>query len=431
MAMLTSPWVPLGVLAALSLISRKLQGSWLAPSAFAGALWSIYIALPLAATGEHISARSIWLLVSLIGCLQVGAFIFEDPKAWVRFQPPADEESLATLGGRLLRVSLFLTIVALVGAIFYALIWLRNLDLSFSLEGFLSMGGNMYDIIVSGEPDPWWSRLSRMWVFPSVLLGGFSFVLVRSRTKKLLTLSAFVPALFLGTAIASRFATLLAIPCWMAGYLSMKCFLSRGQFRISPRFVGAIVAIAFAAVAMFAGLYTVRGRKFEDTSEASVKIGSDILAYLAVFDNYVRADEPQPLGLGVYTVGGLFEFLGVKTRERNLNWQPVILETGVDSNIYTAFRGLIDDFSLPGSMILLLLTGAFVGWAYTQLCCGKIGFLWPLAGYYIFLLFSPIVSAFYYNSVPLALLVGALVIRNPKPKSRVFLSSFGKVARPA
>jgi oligosaccharide repeat unit polymerase len=205
----------------------------------------------------------------------------------------------------------------------------------------------------------------------------------------------------------------LAIPCWMAGYLSMKCFLSHGQFRIRPRFVAAIMVIALSAVAMFAGLYVVRGREFYDTSEASAKIGSDILAYLAVFDSYVRTEEPHPLGLGASTVGGLFEFLGLKTRERNLDWKPIDLKAGIDSNIYTAFRGLIDDFSIPGSMILLLIAGAFVGRAYAKLCSGNMGFAWVLAAYYIFILFSPIVSAFYYNSVPLALLVGGLVLRNP------------------
>ena len=33
-----------------------------------------------------------------------------------------------------------------------------------------------------------------------------------------------------------------------------------------------------------------------------------------------------------------------------------------------------------------------------QLCSGKISSLWVLAAYYAFVLFSPIVSAFYYNS---------------------------------
>lgn len=422
----SSPWLPWSVLLAFSVLARILQGSWLAPSAFAGALWSIYIGLPMVATRDRISPETIWLLVCLIGSLQAGAFIFEGPKAWERCTTPINEEFLAAIVNRCLRLSLLFSVVALTGAIVYASIWLRNLQLSFSVEGFFSLGGTLYDIIVGGEADPWWNRLSRMWVFPSVLLGGCAFALARSLTKKLLTLSAFVPALFLGTAMASRFATLLAIPCWMAGYLSMKCYLSRGRFRIKPRFVAAIMIIVLSAVVMFGGLYVVRGREFYDASDASVKIGSDILAYLAVFDSYIRTEGQHPLGLGVSTVGGLFEFLGIKTRERNLDWKPVDLKAGIDSNIYTAFRGLIDDFSIMGSMVLLLIAGTFVGRAYTQLCSGNMAFTWVLAAYYVFILFSPIVSAFYYNSVPLALLVGALVLRNP-PGHRRTVGTMGLV----
>jgi len=411
---LNSPWLPWSVLFGLSLLARMLQGSWLAPSAFVGLMWSVCSGLPLVATKDHISPQCMWLLVGLIACLQMGAFVLLGPATRQNTHLPLNPIGLAAMGDRCLRFSLYFAAAALLGGVIYAAIWLRNLGLSFSLNGFFSLGSIMYDIIVGGEPDPWWYRLLRMWVFPSVLLGGFAAPLVQSRRKKLLTLSGFVPSLLMGTAIASRFATLVAIACWMSGYLSMKCFLSRGRFRVTPKFAGALLVIALTAVAMFVGLYAVRGSISQDDSEASVKIASDILSYLAVFDRYVRTDEPHPLGFGVYTVGGVFEFLGVKNRVRNLDWEPIDLEGGISSNIYTAFRGLIDDFSLVGSMFLCLIAGALVGRAYGQLCSGKISSLWVLAAYYAFVLFSPIVSAFYYNSVPLSLFVGALVLRGSK-----------------
>ncbi|HXO04846.1 MAG TPA: O-antigen polymerase [Candidatus Sulfotelmatobacter sp.] len=414
MHLLISPWLPWSVLFALSLIARIYQGSWLAPSAFVGLMWSAYSGLPLIVTRDHISPQSMWMLLVLIACLQVGAFLFVDPAGWKNTEVRLNQSALDSVGDRCLRLSLYFAAAAMLGAAIYAAIWLRNLHLSFSLDGFFSLGGIMYDIVVGGEPDPWWYRLLRMWVFPSVLLGGFASPLVRSRTKKLLALSGFFPSLFMGTAIASRFATLVAIACWMAGYLSMKCFVSRGRFRITTKFVATLLIIVVAAVAMFAGLYAVRGRPFNDASEATVKIAADILSYLAVFDSYAKNHESQPLGFGAYTIGGVFEFLGLKDRIRNVNWELVDLESGITSNIYTAFRGLIDDFSFVGSMFLCLIAGAFVGRAYSQLCSGRISLLWVLTAYYAWVLFSPIVSAFYYNSVPLALFVGALVLRDSK-----------------
>lgn len=414
MDLLNSPWLPWSVLFGLSLLARVLQGSWLAPSAFVGLMWSAYSGLPLVLTEDHISAQSMWMLVGLIACLQMGTFLLLNPTEWKNTDVRLNQNALMAMGERCLRLSLYFTAVALLAGVIYAAIWLRNLGLSFSLDGFFSLGGIMYGIVVGGEPDPWWYRLLRMWVFPSVLLGGFAFPLLRLRTKKLLALSGFVPSLFMGTAIASRFGTLVAIACWMSGYLSMRCFLSRGRFLITTKFLVALLIIVVAAVAMFAGLYAVRGHPFNDASEASVKIASDILAYLAVFDSYAKKEHSQPLGFGVYTVGGVFEFLGVKTRERNLNWEPIDLESGISSNIYTAFRGLIDDFSFAGSVFLCVIAGLLVGRAYSQLCSGRISLLWVLAAYYAWVLFSPIVSVFYYNSVPLSLFIGALVLRDSK-----------------
>jgi hypothetical protein len=420
-----SPWLPWSLLLGLSLLARTLHGSWLAPSAFVGLMWTVCSGLPLVATGDHISPQCIWVLLGFIACFQVGTFVLIEPAAQKYTDVPWNQIGLAAIGDRCLRFSLGFAAAAFVGAVIYTAIWLRNLGLSFSLNGFLGLGSLMYDIIVGGEPDPWWYRLLRMWVFPSVLLGGFAAPLVRSRTKKLLTLGGFVPSLLMGTAIASRFATLIAIAAWMSGYLSMKCFLSRGRFRVTPKFAGGLLSIALAAVTMFVALYAVRGRISDNASDASVKISSDILAYLAVFDRYVNSDEPHSLAFGAYTAGGIFEFLGIKSRIRNLNWAPIDLEGGISSNIYTAFRGLIDDFSLSGSMVLCLLAGALVGRAHGQLCNGRVSLLWVLAAYYAFVLFSPIVSAFYYNSIPLALFVGALVLRRSKvsllPRPRIFV----------
>ncbi len=74
-------------------------------------------------------------------------------------------------------------------------------------------------------------------------------------------------------------------------------------------------------------------------------------------------------------------------------------------------------------MFLLVIAGAFGGRAYTQLCSGHLSSMWVLAAYYVYLLWSPIMSAFYYNSVLLALLVAALVIRDSPKKSRLIMST--------
>ncbi len=402
--------IPLTVLLVLAVVARWLQGCWLAPSAFAGLLWFLYILVPLLALDDPVSSSSIWLLVGLVACMQAGAFIAEDPTA-LRHGRGDRQPSTTTLGDRFLSLSLQLALVALLGSLAYIASWLGSLDLEFSLEGFLSLGAIMYGVLLDGESDPWWFRLTRMWIFPSALLGGFAAALVQSRVKKWLTVSAFLPALVAGAAIASRFGTALAISCWLGGYMAMKCYATQGRYRVRGKAALAVLLLSVGAAAMYSALGVLRGHKLEDLPETSVMLRANLLGHVAVFDAWVKAGGQDRLTCGTHTFAGLFELSGLGRREPALDYQEVVLESGNWSNIYTAFRGLIGDFSLVGAVFLCLVAGILAGHAYTRLCAGSLTSLWLLAAYYIFLIWSPIVSAFNYNAVLLALLVGALYVR--------------------
>lgn len=309
-------------------------------------------------------------------------------------------------------MSLYLAAVALAAGAVYAVAWIRDLGLSVSLEGFLNLGGKMYGLLLQGEADPWWYRLSRMWIFPSVLLGGAAFPLVPSRRRRLLSLAGFVPSLLIGTAVASRFGTGLAIACWASGYLSSKCLVTRGRHSISVEFLVAVVLIGCLSVMLYTGLWLVRGHEFSgDMSDSSFMMRTDLLSYLPVFDNWVETRMTDELSLGAYTFAGAFELLGLRGRERAFDYDEIKLEAGIWSNYYTAFRGLIEDFSLPGSVILLFAAGMLVGQAYARVCDGTITSVWVLGAYYVYVLWSPIVSAFNYNSVLLAIAVIGLALR--------------------
>src|SRR5437879_13739442 len=76
--LLASPWIPTAVLVLLALAARLLSRSWLAPSAFAPAVWSVYVTLPLVLAPEYeASASAVWLIVLLVFSIQLGAFCGE------------------------------------------------------------------------------------------------------------------------------------------------------------------------------------------------------------------------------------------------------------------------------------------------------------------------------------------------------------------
>jgi len=414
MTLFLSPWIPLAVMFALAVVARIIQGSWLAPSAFGGLLWFVYGGVSMATNEDRVAPSTVWIIAGLIISLQVGAFLAEEPVNWTKSsRHDRGEKWRVATGSRLLLLSLVLSLVPLLGVLKFIADGLKKFDLSFSLEGFLSLGGLMYGAFLEGAPDPWWFRLLRMWIFPAALLGGLAGALASTLWQKLLALPSLVSALFLGTAIASRYGTGLALICWISGYLSMKAHVSKGRFRIGRSLVLVGTLACGGVIAMYVALSVVRGHTYADVSEGTTSVRSNLLGYLAVFDDWAQRRAPGDMTLGGYTLAGVLELSGAKARTPAMDYEEIQLQSGIWSNIYTAWRGLLQDFSLPGATVLCFIAGVVAGRAYTRVGSGQTSGIGTLAGYYAFLLWSPIVSIFNYNAVLLALLVARLAFRIP------------------
>ena len=114
--------------------------------------------------------------------------------------------------------------------------------------------------------------------------------------------------------------------------------------------------------------------------------------------------------MGAYTFAGAFDLLGIKPRQIGVYEELQTLAGGEDTNIYTLFRGLIQDFTLPGASLFGVLLGIVAGGAARSGSTSHGRNLLVLAGYYAFILFSPIISLFTYNGLILAWVVAALVL---------------------
>src|SRR5713226_3867216 len=132
MSYLASPWLPLGVLVGLSLIARILQGSWLAPSVFPALVLSGYVAIPLLALSDRISAVTVWVLAALVFSAQAGAICAEGLARSRNVGRGEDDTLRNALVSRCFVVVLSSSLVAVVGALVYAVSSLRRLDLSLS-----------------------------------------------------------------------------------------------------------------------------------------------------------------------------------------------------------------------------------------------------------------------------------------------------------
>jgi len=410
MEILSSPWWAVGFLVTTAFIARRTQGSWLAPSAFCALLWALYFSLPLILMADRISAQTMWIVAALISCVQIGALLTEDPAGWRHSARPDQKVPVGSYSPRALAVVLISSAVAFIGAFYYAIQAVRQFAQSFSLEGFFSVGAVLYSVIVAGQADPWWFRLTRMWLFPALFVGGTMAALPSTRLTKILSFSGFVPALIVGTTLASRYGTTMGIGCWISGYLAAQAWITKGAFRLSKKAIITASVVFAMSVGLYAGIGILRGHHYGDVDNYSIQLKGNLFGYLAVLDYFIANEPSHARSWGQYSVAGVADFMGMTNRVAALNYEPIVIANGVDTNIYTAFRGLIQDFSLPGALFLSLLGGAAAGRAYTRACAGRMRATVVLAAFYSFILWSPIVSVFNYNSVLLGLIVSWIVI---------------------
>ena len=80
-------------------------------------------------------------------------------------------------------------------------------------------------------------------------------------------------------------------------------------------------------------------------------------------------------------------------------YDPVYIAKGISTNIFTAYRGLITDFSISGSILIAFVIG-FISQAFYQKQV-NIPLLntVPISMFYSFTLYSPLISIFHYNSI--------------------------------
>jgi oligosaccharide repeat unit polymerase len=410
--LVASPWIPTAVLVLLALAARFLSKSWLTPSAFAPMIWSLYIALPLILAPEYeVSGAAVWLIVLLVFSIQLGAFCGEGNLS-VSGQTQA-ESRFGNAG--ILRFVLLFAGLALIGAVYLAARTLAENDLSVSPLGILALGHILSVARYSGEQEPGIVRVLVTWMYPAGLLGGIAYAFAKTNLHKLGSFAALLSALLLGIIQSTRAPSLITMCCWLSGFLATKSYLTRGTYRLFTKRLGlAVVSLALAGIGLYVVLDAIRVYKQESVFEVVAdwsRVKSSGFGHLAVFSEWVKHETPETLGYGATTLAGLFDLVGLHVRTTGTYEQSVSLEGGLETNIYTIFRTLIQDFSLVGAILVCFGFGIFSGRAYSKTISGKEPKFGSLAAFFSLLLLSPIISTIY-NGLLLAWGVGWLFTRS-------------------
>ena len=91
-------------------------------------------------------------------------------------------------------------------------------------------------------------------------------------------------------------------------------------------------------------------------------------------------------------------------------YNPVNITNNISTNIFTAFRGIVIDFSISGAILIAFIIGFITQTIFQKENQKTLLSTLPLSMFYAFTLYSPLISIFHYNSILFSWLILSIVL---------------------
>ena len=395
---------------------RALAGTWLQPSAFFPLWWCLAGILPLIfAPDEPVGPNAmIWLVAASIA-VSVGALAgnwgFRTKRMAIPAAPSIGE---IRFFGAVLATTIALGVGSSVAFLAGSSIPLSDV---LQLEKLVVVANQLYFQTYAeagAPPAPVMSRALLPFVYLAPALGGILFVVSRGLGARLCSILSLLPVVMVTVLQTTKAALLFGMVLWFSSYFATR--LRFGKLAVFTRthlFWAAVVAGIVATLFFGVGLARLASTDVSLASVVLLKLVTSAFGHMTVFSQWLAeytASDFDPT-LGKITFAGPLELLGFGQRIPGLFDSIVDLVAGESSNIYTGFRPLIQDFGIPGALIILMLLGLVGGIGFRLVAAGKWIAVPLLLIAYVTILWSPITWFWIYNSLTVAVVsIGVLIL---------------------
>ncbi len=396
--------LPALALVALAMLARRHLGSWFAPGAFFALFWTVAVWVPLLfAPDTQVMPSGLWwifasaLAVYLGTAAGVALFGRRPERPQVDFRWPGLRTAVACFS--IAGFGAPISILASRGysvLVFLSPTKLADVEREFSVARY-----------IQGETEPTIERAFLVSIYLAALLGGLLLADRRAGRWRWLALLPLLPGTAVAAVETTRSSIYFPIVLMACSFLVAELLLRRRlTVLLTPRrVVGAILlGVVVVPVSLWLQLsrygYDINnGYQVQDVVDR-FRLGS--FGYLSVFTNWFDAAglSSHDLSYGALSFAGVFDALGIQQRLVGLYSQSLFVgDSGGASNIYTIFRGLIEDFSPSGSLVLLVMIGIVAGFAYAGVQRGDLPLAPFLAAFYAATAWSFVVDIFVYNTI--------------------------------
>jgi oligosaccharide repeat unit polymerase len=283
--------------------------------------------------------------------------------------------------------------------------WL-NMAVTYSLERYSGITSETLTI-----------RLLLALNYAAAILGGVVIAAYKQRVLKALGFAPLLPALAIAIITTAKAPLLVCAIMLVSAYIvtarraERPTVASSGWRRwlAAALLVGGLLSASLFSLALRYGDATQA-----DPDLVANQFSSYVFGYMAAWSAWATPENlfASPTTNGQLTFAGAFEALGLAARNPGLFSAIATNKVSAESNVFTAFRGLIEDISFPGALVAALAFAVMAGWCFVRLSRGT-RFTWPaiyLIAYFNFIGWSPVVSIFIYNSVVFAFILAGILM---------------------
>ena len=405
-------------------MSRKITGTWLSPGSFFASAWSFFLIVPLLFAPEFkVDLLGIWFIAILSMACAAGSVIPNKPPS---IDYLVSNEPNKTNPSHLFRPLWVLILISFGGVILLFRHALNTYNFGYYSMGWVSIPNLIAVDRYSGYINyPFIIKYSLYCIYPANLLGGLLLSVRQISFKmKALTVVPLLLALVLGIIEGARTSILLGFvlffSAWMSGAMINDPHFNKKKPYLKIAISSGGLILGFTA--FFVLIQWLRqGMDSIIVDLLMDQIRAYFFGYLAAFTQWIGTIDSPNLSGGLTTFAGPFNLLGVMERSLGF-YDPANISLGISTNIFTALRGLVIDFSIPGSILIAFIVGFFLQLSYQRGISGTIINTLPISIFYAFTLYSPLISIFHYNSILFSWIVIFFPLRFSRNESLAYNS---------
>ncbi len=406
-------YLPLGIVFFSALISKKSTGTWYSPGAFFSLFWLFFLVTPILFASEfNIGVYGIWYIAIFVITLSCGSLIATK----VTFKKSIIKQKNKNIGYKNFFLSLliinFISTCGIISLLIYSIDIYKGFS---SYSGILSIPNLISIDRYSGELYyPILIKYSLYLIYPGALISGIILSNFKVTFKsKFLCFMPLVICIALGILEGSRTSILIGFILFFSAFISGL----NNQFNFNDKihsykiFLSSLFALLFFLFLFVFVQWLRQGLDPIVFDYLILRMKAYLFGYLSAFtlwfDSYEKIFTPQTL---FSTFAGPLNLLNITERELGF-YLPVYINKDVSTNIFTALRALVSDFSIIGSLLISFFIGLIFQLVFDKKRKNNFDGFIPMSIFYSFTIYSPLISIFHYNSILFSWVIVYFIIK--------------------